>query len=325
MSVVDATVLVTPRSFGVDDPGLRDELEAIVDRVVWRPGGARVEELGRLVSCIDGWIAGVEPIGAEILDRATRLRVIARYGVGVDNVDLTCAQRCGITVTNTPGANAAAVAELTLGLVLALARRIPMADRAVRSGRWAADGGVGLEGKTLGLVGLGAVGQAVARRAGGFGMRVIAHDPRHPTGPPLAGAQLLELDAVVAESDFISLHAALTESTRGVVDASFLAAMKPGAFLVNTARGELVDETALADSLRDGALAGAALDALCEEPPTDGFALGTLPNVVLTPHLGAQTDNARRAMGRRALENCLAVLTGRPPADAVTVRTGVSA
>lgn len=320
MSASGDTVLVTPRSFGREDVSLRAELAAAVARVEWQQDGALDRErLRALAAEADGWIAGVEPIDRSVIDSAPRLRVIARYGVGVDNVDLEAARERGIVVTNTPGANSGAVAELVIGLMLSLARAIPQADRSVRAGRWRPVRGVALEGKTIGLLGLGAIGRAVAPRATALGCRVLAHDP----APGAADAarrlavSLVSRDELVGKADFLSLHVPLTPETRGLVDATFLAAMKPGSFLINAARGELVDEAALVDALRDGHLRGAALDALAQEPPAAGFALGALDNVVFTPHLGAQTDLAMREMGRRALANCLAVLRGEAPADPV--------
>lgn len=312
------TVLVTPRSFGRDDPGVCRELERSA-RVVWEPGAHEPDRLAALVSGADGWIAGTEPIGEAVLERASRLKVIARYGVGVDNVDVASAARRGIAVTNTPGANAGAVAELVVGLLVALARAIVAADRATRAGDWTLPGGISLEGKVLGLLGFGAVGRAVARRVAGFGMEVIAHDPLLVAGSEPDGVRACPRAELVACSDFLSLHVPLTADTAGMVDADFLAAMKPGARLVNTARGELVDEAALVAALADGHLAGAALDTLADEPPPADFALATRVDVILTPHLGAHTDHARHEMARRAIDNCLAVLRGEPAPDPVPV------
>jgi D-3-phosphoglycerate dehydrogenase len=317
-------VLVTPRSFARDDEPLRQQLSSAVARVEWhQQGGLDGARLGSLAAEADGWIAGVETIDREIIEQTSRLKVIARYGVGVDNVDLSAAQERGIVVTNTPGANAGAVAELVLGLMLSVARGIPQADRAVRAGRWEPSRGLALEGKVVGLLGLGAIGRAVARRVTALGCEVLAYDPA-----PLAAAAARELGVdltsqteVVGGADLLSLHLPLLPETRGMVDAGFLAAMKPGAILINAARGELVDEEALVRALRDGHLAGAALDALAVEPPAPGFELGSLDNVILTPHLGAHTDLAVREMGRRAVENCLAVLRGQSPSDPVNPQT----
>ncbi|MDX6732734.1 MAG: hypothetical protein QOC54_2682 [Baekduia sp.] len=317
-------VLVTPRSFGRGDAALRDELAAAVDDVTWSQGGdLDADALRELVARADGWIAGLETIDRSVLESADRLKVIARYGVGVDNVDLAAAAERGIVVTNTPGANAGAVAELVVGLMLALARRIPQADRAVRQGTWGRMDGVALEGKVVGLLGFGAIGREVARRVAAMGCTVVTHDPA-PAAPAAAadlGVRFAGRDEVIATSDFLSLHMPVLPDTRGSVDAAFLAAMKPGAFLVNAARGELVDEAALVEALGSGQLAGAALDALAEEPPPPGFALGALDNVILTPHVGAHTDHAVSSMGRAAMANCLAVLRGEPAPNPVAPPT----
>lgn len=318
MTGAGGNVLVTPRSFAREDSPLVRELEQAVAGVRWARGVSDSAELGRLVPGIDGWIAGVEQIDRSVLDHAERLKVIARYGVGTDNVDVEYAAERGIVVTNTPGANAGAVAELTVGLLIAVARGIPAADRAVRRGAWTAGCGVALEGRVLGLYGFGAIGQAVAERVSGMRMQIRAYDPVAPVeAAARLGVTLVAKEELVATSDFLSLHVPILPQTRGMVDAAFLAAMKPGAFLINAARGDLVDEAALAQALRDGHLAGAALDALAEEPPPPGFALGALENVILTPHTGAHTDRARAAMARMALDNCLAVLRGEPPLDPV--------
>jgi D-3-phosphoglycerate dehydrogenase len=322
----DTVVLVTPRSFDRDDAELRGRLEQAVGRVEWRLGTHAEAELQRLVRHADGWIAGTERIGRSVLEHADRLRVIARYGVGVDNVDLEFAGDRGIQVTNTPGANSGAVAELVIGLMLALARRIPAADRAVRAGAWSMPGGIALEGKTVGLLGFGQIGQAVARKVSGFGTRVLAYDPLPARDSARAlGVELVDRQAVIAQSDFLSLHLPVRPETRNLVDADFLGAMKPGAFLINAARGELVDEAALVAALRDGRLAGAGLDGLAHEPPPAGFALGQLDNVILTPHVGAQSDLARRRMGQGAVENCLAVLRGDTPPNPVATPRSAAA
>jgi len=320
-------VLVTPRSFGADDPELREELIAATAEVIWRQGGdLGPAELREEVAEADGWIAGVERIDREVIESATRLRVIARYGVGVESVDLRAAAERGIVVTNTPGANSGAVAELVIGMIFALARRIAYADAAVRDGRWPRLPGAAVEGRTVGLLGFGAIGREVGRRARGLGCRVIAFDPAPgaAAAAAAAGVELLERDEVVATSDFLSLHLPVTRSTEGMVDADFLARMKRGSFLINAARGELVDEGALAEMLRADHLAGAALDCLAVEPPALGFELGRLDQVVLTPHIGAHTDAAARAMGRAAVDNCLAVLRGDPAPNPVTLPAEVS-
>ncbi len=235
----------------------------------------------------------------DLLQCAPRLRVVGRAGVGVDNVDIEAATRRGIAVMNTPGANAVAVAELTLALMLCLARRVPHADQTTRAGKWEKKSlqGSELRGKTLGIVGLGRIGVEVARRAKAFGMRVIASDPYvAPRAAEELGIALGSLEHLYAESDYISLHLGLTPQTAGMVNAAALRKMKPGVRLVNCARGELVDEGALADALRSGHVAAAGLDVFTQEPPS-GSPLLSAPNVVLTPHLGASTSEAQDAIG----------------------------
>jgi phosphoglycerate dehydrogenase-like enzyme len=319
MSAHASTVLVTPRSFARHEPALLEHARESVAELLFRPGLAADDpERTTLLARADGWIAGLETIDSAVLDVAPRLRVIARYGVGIDNVDLDAARRRGIAVTNTPGANAESVAELTIAFVGALARSVVPASAAVRTGGWPRVEGVGIAGKILGLLGLGAIGREVARRGRALGMEVLAHDPAlTPDEIRATGAEPASAEEVVARADFLSLHVPVLPETRGMVDAQLLARMRPGAFLINAARGELVDEEALADALESGHLAGAALDSLTAEPPPPDHRLLALHNVIVTPHVGAHTDAATIEMGRGALADCLAVLDGRPPRNPV--------
>jgi D-3-phosphoglycerate dehydrogenase len=272
------------------------------------------EELGLLLPGCDGYIAGLDTIDRSALEAADRLKVIARYGVGVDNVDLAAARARGIIVTNTPGANSASVAELTVGLMLALARSILVLAEATRRGEWPRHVGVSLSGKTVGLLGLGAVGKEVARRLRGFDCTVMAYDPLPDAD--FAGMHHVRLSAreeVIGQADFLSLHLPLSPETAGMVDERFLDQMKDGSFLVNTSRGELIDETALLRALERGRLRGAGLDAFSKEPPNLGDRLLALPQVIVTPHTGAHTDGAMNAMGWAAVQDCLAVLAGEAP------------
>ena len=312
----EAVVLVTARSFGGARPELRAELEAAVGEVLWNELGRPLEpaELTGALDSVDGVIAGLDRFDAGVIESAPRLRVIARHGVGTDRIDLVAAARHGVVVTNTPGANSEAVAELAIGLMLALARSIPLADRKVRAGEYGALPGVELGGRTVGLLGIGRAGSGVARRAGALGCRVVAFDPGVDDDEiRRRGAVPLPRDEVVATSDFLSLHLPASEDTRDTVDAAFLAHMKRGAYLINTARGELVVERDLLAALADGRLAGAALDALRREPPPADDPLLACDDVILTPHSGADTEEARAAMGRMALDDLLAALRGEPP------------
>lgn len=313
-------LLVTPTSFGRSDPSLKTTLEETVGEVRYNSTGRPLPaaELRALLPGVDGYIAGLDQIDASALDTAESLQVIARYGVGLDGVDLAVATAKGIVVTNTPGANAQAVSELTIGLMLSLARQICAGNQAVRQGEWPRYAGVGLQGKTVGLLGFGTIGREVAARLRSFGCQLLATDP-NVTAPEAEanGARLVPLAQLLSDADFISLHAALLSETRGIVDRDFLQRMKPGSFLVNTARGELIDEDALLQALQEGRLAGAALDCFSQEPPVESNPLLRMPQVVVTPHTGAHTDQAMNRMGRMALESCLAVLQGERPEHVV--------
>jgi len=309
-------VLVTPTSFAKNDTPLRAALENEVGEVVYNLSGKPLssEELAKMLPGIDGFIAGLDAIDRDALAGADRLKVIARYGVGVDAVDLQAAADKGIVVTNTPGANSVSVAELAVGLILSLARNIPTAITATRSGEWPRLAGISLEGKVVGLVGFGSIGQQVARRLSGFDCTLLAFDPITPASRAAElGVKLLPLEDVASQADFLSLHCPLTSDTRGMVNAAFLQALKPGAYLVNTARGELIDEAALLAALNSGTLRGAALDVFSSQPPAKDNPLLNHPRLLATPHMGAHTDGATRAMGWMAMRDCLAVLRGDEP------------
>jgi D-3-phosphoglycerate dehydrogenase len=234
-----------------------------------------------------------------LIERAPRLRVIARAGSGVDNVDLEAASDRGIVVMNAPGANSISVAELALAFLLALARPIPAADAAMKAQTWEKKKftGTELRGKTLGVIGLGRIGQEVAGRARAFGMNLIAHDPFISADVAAqVGAHLAPLDDVCAEADYLTLHLPVTGGTRHLFDAERLARCKRGVRIVNTARGELIDEAALVEALRSGQVAAAALDVFQQEPPKD-WTLPTLPNVIATPHIAASTGEAQELVG----------------------------
>ncbi|MCX6056190.1 MAG: phosphoglycerate dehydrogenase [Chloroflexi bacterium] len=316
MNLKEYRLLVTPTSYGKNDSRLKTELEALVGEVIYNPTGKPLSssEVAKLLPGIDGYIAGLDTIDASALHSADRLQVVARYGVGVDNVDLAAAKRMNIVVTNTPGANSVSVAELALGLILALARQIPEAVDAVHSGKWPRYSGISLEGKVVGILGLGAIGKQLARRLAGFDCRILAFDPY----ADLEFAQknqitLTAMDEVIKNADFVSLHLPLLPETRGIVNDTFLNKMKKGSFLINTSRGEAVDENALFNALQSGHLRGAGLDAFTKEPPDPTNPLLSLPQVIATPHLGAQTDGATSNMGWIAMRDCLAVLKGELP------------
>jgi D-3-phosphoglycerate dehydrogenase / 2-oxoglutarate reductase len=260
-------------------------------------------------------------VTADLIDRADRLKVIGRAGVGVDNVDVAAATRRGIVVANAPQSTVVSAAEHTIALLLALARNVPQADAALREGRWERSkfGGIELAGKTLGIIGFGRIGQQVGRRARALEMRVVAYDPY--VAPDrfraLGAEQATDLRPLLAESDFLTLHLTLTEETQGILGREELRAAKPGMRVVNVARGELVDEAALADALQNGHIAGAALDVFSAEPYSGP--LLELPNVVVTPHLGASTEEAQDRAGVIVAEQVCAALEGRVVTNAVNM------
>lgn len=316
MNLKEYRLLVTPTSYGRNDPRLKSELEALVGEVIYNPTGKPLTspEVAQLLPGIDGYIAGLDDIDAQALKMADRLKVIARYGVGIDKVDLNTARDKGIVVTNTPGANSVSVAELALGLILALARQIPAAVEAVHLGKWPRYPGISLEGKIIGILGLGAIGKQLARRLIGFDCKILAFDPYADIDFAKANhVELTTMEQLIEQSDFISLHVPLLPETRCMVNTSFLNKMKRGSFLINTSRGEVVDEHALLIAIQNGHLKGAGLDAFSVEPPDPKNPLLALPQVIATPHLGAQTDGATSNMGWLALRDCLAVLKNEKP------------
>ncbi len=254
-------------------------------------------------------------VGRERLQAGTpRLKVIGRAGVGVDNIDIESARELGVRVVNAPHATSTAVAEHTFALMLSLCRHIPEATRRMRAGEWPKKELIGseLSGKTLGIIGLGRIGTEVAQRATAFGMRVLSYDPYlDQEQQARCGAQGCALDALLEQSDFITLHLPLTEETAGLLDRSAIKQLKPSARIISTARGGLIDEDALLDSLRSGQLAGAALDVFANEPPGDNGLIDH-PAVITTPHIAGQTVEAQRRVAVDIAEEVLAALGGKP-------------
>lgn len=275
---------------------------------------ARSEEQGiEVAKDADVLIVGLQRITERVLDAATRLKVIGRCGVGLDNIDLKAAGARGIPVVYTPGANAQTVADLTLGLLLALARKIPQADRMTRGGQWKRIMGNDIWGKTLGICGLGQIGFNVAKRAKGFDMNVIAYDLFE--NPPLAaecGIKYKSKAEILRESDFITLHLPLTAETRGFIGIDDLRAMKKSAILVNTSRGGIVDENALYQALKGGEIAGAALDVFEHEPPGK-TPLVELDNFIGSPHIGGITTEAISRIGMTVARDIVSILKGQKP------------
>ena len=256
----------------------------------------------------------------EMLAKAPRLKAVGRAGVGVDNIDIPAATRRGIAVFNAPGGNTIAAAELSMALLISVARKIPAAEASVRRGEWnrAAFKGVELRGKTLGLIGAGRIGSEVATRCQAFGMEVVAYDPYlSPTRAEELNVELTSLDEVIERGDFISMHVPLTEETRGICGPVALAKMKSTAFVVNASRGGVVDEAALAKALHNGDIAGAALDVYEDEPLAADSPLRDAPNLVLTPHLGASTAEAQVGVATEVAQKIRLLLETGNRADAL--------
>jgi D-3-phosphoglycerate dehydrogenase len=281
------------------------------------PGSYPAEDvLAAACADADAVLARMAVMTRRVIEAAPKLRIIARHGIGVDAVDLCAATERGIPVTTTGSINAGAVAEYAFGLLLALARKIPQADSGMRRGGWSRGPQVGIElaGKTLGIVGLGAIGKHMARQALGFRMRVIANDP-HARTPEGLDVEMTSRENLLRRADVVSLHMRLSSDTRHIIDAPSIELLKPGALILNTARGELIDEAALTRALQAGRIAGAALDVFEEEPLSASSPLRQLPNVILSPHVAGQTQESMRLVALAAADAILAALNGQRPAN----------
>jgi phosphoglycerate dehydrogenase-like enzyme len=284
-----------------------------------RPGPLPEAELIDCLAGCDAVIASSDPYTRAVLQAAPRLRLIARWGVGVDSIDLAAATERGVLVANAPGLTTEAVADYTFAMLLALARRLCPARELMAAGGWGEFRGVDVWRKCLGIVGFGAIGRAVARRAAGFEMTVLACDPHVDAATVTAtGARPVALTELLAEADFVTLHAALTPETAGLIDEAALRAMKPAAFLINAARGGLIDEPALLRALREGWIAGAALDVYAAEPLPPAHPLRRLPNCLALPHNAFNSAVTAAAVNHAVTENVLAVMRGEPPPGLVT-------
>lgn len=306
-------LLVTPTSFGQSIPEIWDELEDVFGEVIRNDAGRPLlgSELAEMVTDVDAIIAGLDEINAQVFEKANRLKVVSRYGVGIEKVDLSAATAHNVVVTNTPGANSVSVAELAIGLMLVCLRNICGLNDMTRKGGWPRSEGISLRGKTIGLIGLGAIGLEVADRLRAFGCKVISYDPyAKPEIAFLHGVKLLPLDELLPLADVISLHTPVTPQTKEMVNKEFLEKAKPGMVLINTARGQLIDEIALVDALKEGRVRAVGLDAFIKEPPGEDNPLFNFSQVIATPHTGAHCDDAVAAMSVKAKENCIAVLKG---------------
>ncbi|HEY5500362.1 MAG TPA: phosphoglycerate dehydrogenase [Candidatus Humimicrobiaceae bacterium] len=312
----DCNILVTPTSFAKYNRNLAADFEKIVGNVQYNNTGKPLKEddLIPIIGKFDAMIAGLDEITSNVINNAKNLKIIARYGAGVDRVDLTAAKKSGIYVTNTPGANSVSVAELAIGLTFAAMRNIIAGNIQTKSGGWPRLSGMSLCNKIFGIIGLGSIGKEVAVRLSSFKVKILAFDiyfdkdfaSRH-------SVEYTDLDTLLRLSDIVSLHIPVFPDTRLMINNANLQKMKKGSILINTSRGELVDEEALYDSLVSGQLKAAALDAFMQEPPLPGNKLLSLDQVIATPHIGAATDNASDEMTRISIMDCIAVLKGEKP------------
>ncbi len=313
-------VMVFAAPFTRHEPEAGEPLRAAGIEVLHGPEG-RVTGAGALAGLLAGCagsVASGERYDTQVLSMLPELRIIARWGVGYDTIDLAAATEAGVIVTNTPGTLQESVADQTFALLLALSRRVPEQIEVARSLNWRQVEGVELWQKTIGIVGLGSIGCAVARRARGFSMRVLALDPYCPLENLEAlQATRVDLEQILREADVITLHSNLTPETQGMIGEEQLRMMKPTALLVNCGRGALVDQAALARALQEGWIAGAALDTLVTEPPDPDDPILLAPNVIITPHNSSMTAEASARVNAAVCENILAALAGRRPPSVV--------
>ncbi|WRS28554.1 phosphoglycerate dehydrogenase [Oscillospiraceae bacterium MB08-C2-2] len=307
-------VLCTPSSFKSKEeiPALT-ALKEFADEIVINPQHRPLEEdeLIELLQDCDGMVAGIDFITTRVLNACPKLKVVSRYGVGYDRVDIAAAKENGIVVTNTPGANAMAVADLAIGLLLAVAREIPRLDKGMKEDKWLKSDGVEIYEKTIGILGLGAIGKGVAKRAQGFSMKVLAYDPfMNMEYAKSNNITPVSLDELLEQSDFISLHLPATPETFNLLDKAAMSKMKKGAIIINTARGGIIDDGAAYELLKSGHLGGMGIDAFVDEPPKH-IPLFDLDNVVLTPHTAAHTAEAMNNMANMSVQNLIDVLSGK--------------
>lgn len=312
-------VLITASGFGQTGQQALEMLRLSGCQTIIPPklGPLTAAELTPLLAEVDAVLASLDDYSANVLAsrEANSLKIIARWGVGFDAIDIQAATKQGIVVTYTPGLLDDSVADYTFALLLALARRVPEGHASVQNGGWKVAWGNDVAGKTLGLIGLGRIGMAVARRASGFAMRLLARNRKPKPEAEKLGVKFVPLDELLAQSDFISLHAALTPETRGILGEAQFHKIKPGAFLINTARGALVDEAALTKALVDNRLAGAALDVFATEPLPADSPLRTIPNLLLSPHQASSSRETGERVSLAAAKAIVDLMQGRQPVN----------
>ena len=311
-------ILISENIGGPAVESLRERFDVSLQPELWRSPGLLAREVRDCRALI---VRNQTPVTAELLAQGTELLVVGRAGVGLDNIDVMAAERAGIVLASTPDQNAISAAELTMGMILSLARMIPAADADTKQGNWSRQKFVGMElyDKTLGIVGAGKIGYLTGRRAMAFGMKILAYDPYlSPDNVLLSDlrAELVSLDELLSRADVVSCHLPATRETNGLMNGARFGKMKRGALFVNTSRGAVVVEADLVEALKGGVLGGAALDVRETEPPASGE-LEALPNVILTPHIAAFTRAAQERVTRAVCEDVARVLEGKPAVNAV--------
>ncbi len=310
-------ILITARTLNEVGASALDLLRRAGCEIVYppKPGPLPAEELIAQLSDIDAVLASMDHFATAVLGAPTaaKLKIISRWGVGYDAIDVARSTKLGIVVAYTPGLLDNAVADYAFALLLGVARRVHEGHVSMREGQWHSAWGHDVFGKTLGIIGCGRIGQAIARRAGGFGMKLLGHDVAPSAEARELGIQFVSLDELLAQSDFVTLHAALTLQNRGMLGEAQLRKMKPGAYLINTARGALVDENALVRSLEEKWIAGAGLDAFALEPLPESHPLRTAPNVLLTPHQASFGRETGERVSIAAAEAIVDLMEGRRP------------
>ncbi|MDF2672741.1 MAG: Glyoxylate reductase [Clostridiales bacterium] len=308
-------ILITPRSFGKTSNVPFEMLDKYNYELIKNDTGKKYneDELLEIIEDFDGIIVGLDPITERVLEKGKKLRVVSKYGVGLDNIDLETAKKLGVKVTYTPGANNESVADFAFALMLTLSRKISKLDEIVRNNRWEKKIGTEVYGKTIGIIGTGAIGKGVAGRATGFNMEILAYDlyPNEAFANRI-GMKYVDKKTLLEKSDFITLHVPLTDEMYHFIDSEELNMMKDSAILINTSRGGIVNEDALYNALKYNKIAGAALDVYETEPPTNNRLL-ELDNILLSSHCGASTVDATNRMGVMAVEGLVSVLEGMEP------------
>jgi len=311
-------LLITARSFGKVDPAHLETLAHAGFSIVAHRESPTMDRqsLEDALPDVETWVVSAYRIDDALLARATSLRLVIKHGIGVDNIDIPAATRRGIVVMNTPQVNPLAVADLAMTLLLAYTRRIVEANQNVVSGKWNQFLGTGVHGKTLGIIGLGRIGLAVADRAKGFGMSLIGFDPYagERVRAEREDIRVVDLEELLSTADFVSLNVPLSEQTVGLIGQAALQRMKPTAIVVNTSRGRIVDEDAMYEVLRDNRIAGYATDVFEKEPPVDSPLLA-LPNVLCTPHIGWYTQESMKLLGDQVVASVLAIYGGEKPGN----------